>query len=144
MSDMIEVEITQSPDFEAKTDALRKAVEKAVKAHAHLMRDYAAGIAPVRTGRLKDSITSRTESEGSEISAIVGTNLEYAPYVEYGTGRGGDAFGGATYDGHTDESISYTEDWEGMLAQPYLRPALYDLEGTFRDSIERAVREALK
>lgn len=41
---------------------------------------------PVDTGRLRSSITSRVEiSLGKElIVGVVGSNVEYAPYVEFG------------------------------------------------------------
>lgn len=38
----------------------------------------------VRTGRLRRSITQRIESSASEISGIVGTNVDYAAIHEYG------------------------------------------------------------
>lgn len=50
--------------------------------------------APVDSGRLKASITSRTSAD----QAVIGTNVAYAPYVEYGT--------------------RFTR------AQPYMRPAV--------------------
>jgi len=49
---------------------------------------------PYQTGTLRNSITGRVEGE----QGIVGTNVEYAPYMEYGT--------------------KFTK------AQPFLRPAL--------------------
>lgn len=39
---------------------------------------------PVDTGRLRSSITGRIEGS----TGIVGTNVEYAAFVEHGTGRG--------------------------------------------------------
>lgn len=42
--------------------------------------------APKDTGALRRSITSKVEITGNEIDGIVYTPLEYAPYVEYGTG----------------------------------------------------------
>lgn len=41
--------------------------------------------APVDTGRLRASIQMQTYSNG--LTADVGTNVEYAPYVELGTSR---------------------------------------------------------
>ena len=38
----------------------------------------------VRTGRLRRSITQRIDASDSEISGIVGTNVEYAAIHEYG------------------------------------------------------------
>jgi HK97 gp10 family phage protein len=45
--------------------------------------DYAAGLAPVDTGRLKNSLTHEVAMD--EKAVYVGTNVEYAPYVEFGT-----------------------------------------------------------
>lgn len=42
--------------------------------------------APVDTGILRGSIHSDVRNMGSETVGIVGTNLEYAPYQEFGTG----------------------------------------------------------
>ena len=42
--------------------------------------------APVDTGRLKNSISYMPDDE--EQAVYIGTNVEYAPYQEYGTSRG--------------------------------------------------------
>jgi hypothetical protein len=42
---------------------------------------------PVDTGRLRGSITHRVEQEENAVVGVVGTNVEYAPYVEFGTER---------------------------------------------------------
>lgn len=46
--------------------------------------------APVDTGRLKASITSEVRSSGLgssySVAGVVGTNVSYAPYMEFGTG----------------------------------------------------------
>ena len=49
---------------------------------AFLVENEAKKKCPVDTGELRNSITS--EIEGNQ--AVVGSNLEYAPYVEFGTG----------------------------------------------------------
>ena len=49
---------------------------------AFLVENEAKKKCPVGTGELRNSITS--EVEGNQ--AVVGSNLEYAPYVEFGTG----------------------------------------------------------
>lgn len=41
----------------------------------------------VDTGHLRNSITHRVETDGNEISAIIGTNVSYAVYVHEGTGK---------------------------------------------------------
>lgn len=45
-----------------------------------------ANFAPVDTSRLKNSITHAVD-EGSQC-VYIGTNVEYAPYQEFGTSRG--------------------------------------------------------
>lgn len=42
---------------------------------------HAKALTPVDTGRLRNSISHAADSE----AAYIGTNVEYAPYVEYGT-----------------------------------------------------------
>lgn len=81
--------------------------------------------APKGTGELRRSITSEVKEEGKELVGIVFTPLEYAPYVEYGTGLFAEAG-----NGRKDVPWSYQDakgEWHstsGMKPQPYLRPAL--------------------
>lgn len=111
-------------------------VEKAMgKACAALERS-AKEKAPKGTGELRRSITSRIERDGSDIVGIVYTPLEYAPYVEFGTGLF------AENGGRTDVPWCYQDDkgeWHttsGMNPQPYMRPAL--------DENRERIKEILK
>ena len=65
--------------------------------------------APYDQGTLKGSLKGKVNL--SKDQAIVGTNLSYAPYLEYGTGK-------------QAESGKGNRDITGQPAQPYLRPAL--------------------
>lgn len=69
--------------------------------------------APVDTGRLRASLAYEVTGD----AAFVGTNVEYAPHVEYGTVK--------------------------MEAQPYLRPALLDNISTIRAIFERNLGGAI-
>jgi len=97
---------------EAMLAAARRGLVKA----GIIIEGQAVRLCPVDTGRLKGSITYATNSAGSRPSGgagaddgvsspgddytlHVGTNVDYAPYVEYGTRR-------------------------SPTGQPYLRPAL--------------------
>lgn len=74
------------------------------------------------TGRLHGSISVETIPNGYAI----GTNVEYAPYVEYGTGPLGDPAVPHTtrkYWRYKDENGNWHTS-HGMKARPYLRPAL--------------------
>lgn len=62
--------------FESKKTLALLAVGAAAERHAK-------AITPVDTGRLRDSISHAAVGD----AAYIGTNVEYAPYVEYGTYR---------------------------------------------------------
>lgn len=76
--------------------------------------------APKDTGELRRSISSRVLDDRGEVF----TPLEYAPYVEYGTGLF------AENGGRTDVPWNYQDDegnWHstsGQRPQPFMRPAL--------------------
>ena len=80
-------------------------------------------LCPVDTGRLRNSITHRMGGGGFSFPGMgaavgkevtVGSNVEYAAYVELGTSR-------------TD-------------AQPFLRPAAEDYAGEYRRVVEEHMR----
>ena len=92
------------------------------------VKAQAVSLAPVDTGRLRSSIGYKTptKTEGDltvsprKNEAYVGTNVEYAGHVEFGTRR--------------------------AAAQPYLRPAAGVLkgEGEVRRILNRNMAEYLK
>lgn len=49
-----------------------------------VQRNAMTGTVPVDTGRLRASITPRIMHIGPEIRGVVGSNVEYAPYQEFG------------------------------------------------------------
>lgn len=112
--------IEQKLEKLADVNNIKQSLEKACA----LVEGEAKKKAPKGNGELRRSITSKVETEGSDIKGIVFTPLEYAPYVEYGTGLF------AENGGRTDVPWSYQDEkgeWHstsGMKPQPYLRPAL--------------------
>lgn len=91
--------------IEAKNDAIAHALEAiGIQAEGDV-----AELAPVDTGRLRDSITHETHAE--EESVYVGTNVEYAAYQEYGTSR--------------------------MRAHPYLKPGIMNNLETYKEIAEK-------
>lgn len=62
--------------------ATDEAIYNALDIIGNKAADYAAGLAPVQTGNLKNSMTS--EVVQNEKAVYVGTDVEYAPYVEFG------------------------------------------------------------
>lgn len=61
--------------------ALEQAKERALEAIGLAAEGYAKLKTPVDTGRLRNSISHAVSGD----SAYIGTNVEYAPYVEMGT-----------------------------------------------------------
>jgi HK97 gp10 family phage protein len=82
-------ELFESPRGPAGRDLARRSVQ---------VESAAKRLAPVDTGRLRSSISRELGEDTDGLVARVGTNVDYAPHVEFGTIR--------------------------MRAQPYLRPAL--------------------
>lgn len=113
---------------------------KAVGKACALVEGAAIEKAPKDTGALRRSIQSKVEERGEAVVGTVFTPLEYAPYVEYGTGlfaeKGGRKTGWAYEDEQTGEVV-----WtRGQHPQPYLRPAL----NQNREEIKRILREGMK
>lgn len=63
-----------------------KGVESGMQKSCALVERAAKQKAPKDTGELKRSISSRVINEGQAIIGEIFTQLEYAPYIEYGTG----------------------------------------------------------
>lgn len=61
------------------------AIARALEAIGIQAEGDVASLAPVDTGRLRNSITHETHAE--EESVYVGTNVEYGKYQEYGTSK---------------------------------------------------------
>ena len=89
-------------------------------------------------GRLRNSIATQIvlTDEGTEIRT--GTNVEYGPFVEYGTGRRGASVGAP----HPDDYVYGSK--AGMLPRPFLRPAWDRLQGTVMDDIEAGLRSLVE
>lgn len=80
---------------EEVSQGIKAAINVALEKIGLLAEGYAQMKCPVDTGNLRASITHEVDT--AEKAVYIGTNVEYAPYVELGTSR--------------------------QKAQPYLRPA---------------------
>ena len=84
------------------------------------------------TGNLRNSITHRVD-EG-EPASYIGSDTEYAAYVELGTGK--------YYPGGRPTPWAYQDakgDWHwtaGNKAQPYLKPAAANYAAQYRKIVE--------
>lgn len=66
-------------------------------------------LCPVDTGRLRASIVTTEVPDPDGVTVTVGTDVEYAPYVEFGTSR--------------------------MAAQPFLTPATYAVVNNLKSRV---------
>ena len=133
----IEVKLTDN-SREVLEDLARKK-PKALEMIGLTAEGYAKRLCAVDTGRLRNSITHATSTSGGigtyndnegnrysdasakstpeEDSVYIGTNVEYAPYVELGTVR--------------------------TPAQPFLRPAAADHIEQYKSIIRRVMKDEL-
>ena len=108
------------------------------KACALVERD-AKQKAPKDTGALRRSIKSKVEADGMTIEGDIYTPLEYAPYVEYGTGLFAEAGNGRKTGWVYEDDKGNKHYTRGQHPQPYMRPALNEN----RDKIIALIKEGL-
>lgn len=98
------------------------AIAKGLENACLVVERSAKSNAPVRTGNLRSSITHKV-STGS-LEGVIGTAIDYAPYVEIGTGiyssMGGGRQGGWKYvDAEGNGHFTM-----GSRPQPFMKPAM--------------------
>lgn len=132
----VSTSIINSRNLNSINDALISGVSKA----AMLVQGSAKNKAPVDSGALRQSIRAdKAKVQGENVTATVSTNLEYAPYVEFGTGSRGQST-----NTNTEVEVSYRSDWRGNKAQPFLWPALRENRNNSIKIIREEVRKAVK
>lgn len=100
--------ITHRPEVNAAVDA---ATQRALEIIGGMAESYAKAAAPVDTGNLRNSISHTQISDDTE---AIGTNVEYAPYQEFGTYK--------------------------MAAHPFLRPAAENHASEYKAIWENELR----
>lgn len=97
---------------------VKSEIEQALTDSALLVERDAKIKSPVDTGRLRSSLTHVSEDSGSDNPSVkVGTNVEYAKFVEFGSSR--------------------------QAAQPFLYPALIENEQKIKRKLAEAFRRGL-
>lgn len=96
--------------------AIEDATEEALASAGIVAGMHIDPLVPIDTGNLRGSITMKVLSEEKEVH--IGTNVHYAPYVEFGTSK--------------------------MAPQSYLRSGLQFAMGDIKTVMERVFREALE
>ena len=137
MGAIVDVKLIDNKDAVLKAKA--EDIEKALETIGKVAERYAKELCPVDTSNLRNSISH--EVDMSDNSVVIGTNIKYAPYVEFGTGKfaeGGD--GRPTPWAYQDPK---TGEWiwtHGSKPQPYLRPAIDHHLQEYKDFIEKELK----
>lgn len=92
--------------------ALQRGKARALEIIGGTAETHAKKICPTKTGNLKNSITHQRLDENTE---VIGTNVEYAPYVELGTRK--------------------------MTARPFLRPAAENHSDEYMKIFEQEMKK---
>ena len=115
--------------------ALKAAIQRALERCGSQAEGYAKDLAPANTGNLRNRIDHKVVGD----SVYIGTNVEYAAYVELGTGK--------YAEGGRQDPWVYQDDegkWHfthGQRAQPYLKPAVADHKQTYRNIFEDELKK---
>ena len=120
-----------------------------------LVHGQATMLAPVDNGLLRESIHTQVNNTGAEMQGRVYTNVEYAAYVEFGTGIKGNGTYPYKVEGlsleYRDKGWAYFDEdkgeWiytKGQEAQPYMYPALKNHEKTIKKMFRDGVKTKLK
>lgn len=143
-------------NLEAMSGGVADAVEKAVLRELKRVQADAKRLAPVETGHLRMSITTDVKCDtNGDIIGAVGSNLEYAAAVEFGSGPVGEANPRALPEGvspayrkdgwtYFDKKTNRFVSTKGQPARPFLYPAFKQNESRVKDNIARAIQRALK
>ena len=130
----LEIKVTNNAKL--TLEELQSACLRALERMGQQAEGYAIDLAPVDTGMLKNSLTHKVVP--SELTVYAGSDMSYAVYVECGTGK--------YYPGGRDTPWVYQDakgNWHythGQRAQPYLKPAIANHIGTYKNIVESEMK----
>lgn len=115
-------------------------LSRAIEKGSLVIENQAKINCPVDKGNLRQSITHQVDKN----VGVVGTNVSYAPYVEFGTGLFAEQGNGRqtpwsyqTADGQWHTTL-------GQKPQPFLRPAYNEKKKEVIDTVVADIREQIK
>lgn len=109
---MIDLSVDTQSNTDLFKNALSEQVAQALEAIGLTAEAYAVDLCPVDTGRLRNSIAHARDDD----AVYIGTNVEYAPYVELGTSK------------------------KNSQARPFLRPAATEHSAEYKDIVKSALQ----
>lgn len=109
---------------------IKAAIERGLEKIGLVAEGYAKKLCPVDTDRLRNGITHAVD--GNDV--YIGTNVEYAAYVEFGTGI--HYPGGRTTPWFYEDAKGNWHMTSGSKPQPFLVPAVTEHKETYRKILE--------
>lgn len=129
--------------FHSNLGEIGKATDAQLKVAAEIIggmaESYAKQLCPVDTGNLRNSITHSTEDNGHTV--VIGSNVEYAPYVELGTGKFAEGGSGRDTPWSYQDAEGRWHTTSGRPPKPFLRPAIENHTDEYREVLEQILRE---
>jgi HK97 gp10 family phage protein len=137
----IKFRFTITDDTTKTTEEFKAKIETALFALGEFLVSEAKQNAPVDLGQLRASIGYDVETTENKVK--YGTNVEYAPYVEFGTGLYAEnGEGRKTPWTYEKNGQFYTT--QGQKPQPYMRPAVLDNISQIERIIEYYLKQVTK
>lgn len=113
---------------------LREKLSKGLENAGLVVEGAAKRLCPVGDGQLRQSITSQVDAEALE--CVIGSSVEYAPYVEIGTGIHSSKGDGRKTPWKYQDKHGQWHTTQGMNPHPYLQPAAEQNKGNILKCFE--------
>lgn len=123
-------------------ERIQNAVDRALERMGLQAEGYAIDLAPVDTSNLQQNITHKVDAAADKV--YVGTDVEYAVYVELGTGIHKEGGGGRPTPWVYQDEKGNWHRTSGQEPQPFLRPAAKDHKRTYANILEDELKQALE
>lgn len=125
MADVLHIDASElQRNLDRLPQLLMSALQDTMEDACVIVEDEAAELShPIDTGLLKGSITHYVEEQSASVRGVVGTNVEYAPYVHEGTGIYAENGRRAVPWVYCDARGNF-HTTSGMKPRPFLRKAL--------------------
>ena len=137
----MDLEIEGLEQFTQKLEKMinKESLEKAMGKACAIVEREAIKKAPKGAGDLRRSIQSKVEVDGNDVVGVIFTPLEYAPYVEYGTGLFAESGGRKDVPWHYQDDKGEWHSTSGQHPHPFMRPALNEN----REKILQTIKEGM-
>lgn len=106
------------------------------------IRTRAKQTVPVKDGALRNSITRLLEDSG--LTVTVGSNIEYAPFIEYGTRKMEQAHGQHDPEAPVTDWAAKRERQATGQQMPFLTPAFLEERKKFIKALEKAIGKEVR